>query len=178
MSIDNIKKYKLKIKVSEKILIPYSFISRNFYTNSLRFGFLMNKIENKYKVFLSSDLLRILLNLYNSPKLLKKLGILFDLHPKNIFQFQEIKQILFIDDFFEILAFLISKGLIIQTRDSKLNKILFYLMDDFKDLMESISEEILEPLLNERLELIQNLLDLWKPDKFLKFIHEEVRELI
>ncbi len=178
MSFSKVEEYKIQIKVSDKEYIPYSFISRDFYTNALRLGFIMYRMQEIKGIKFTSNLLRILLNLYNSPKILRNFSVLFSFKDSNIIKPQVENQLLFIEDFFTILSYLISKGLISQSKDTFSSKIFFSITMKFNKIIENVTPSELEPYLLEKLDLINNMLKQWIIDDFIKFIQEEVREIL
>ena len=171
-------KFTVKFSVSKSIANPISIESRRFYTNVMRIWFLLNNLKKNRKIQYTPQILRILLNLYNSNRNLIHLGLLFGI--KDIQSLgNKIKSSKRINPntFNQILGYLLSKKLIKNEINQKGN-LIFQTTEKLSNLLGIFDQKEIEPNLFLKLKIINSILSNWDTDNFLNFMKKEMRDLI
>lgn len=179
MTSSNSNQTRNRVFVSEEGLYPKSIISENYYTNSVRLGFIMLSLESNKSIQFTPIFLRLLLNLYLSPKKLWKTSIVLGLKTDYIPTRNDIEAKASLSSFYDILGLLLAKGLLsLDKKNSTTEQPVFKLKDKFQTLLKNFNNKNLEPNIIEKLELIKEIMSSWDSDDFIEFIKEELKDLI
>lgn len=178
MTMDNSNQIN-RVFVSEENLYPKSIISDNYYTNSVRLGFLMSTLENNRSIQFTPTFLRLILNLYLSSKKLWKTSIALGINSDYLPTSNAIENKVTISEFHEILGLLLAKGLIsIDKKKSNTDQPVFELENRFRDLIENFEDKNKEANMLKKIELIENIMKSWNSNNFIEFIKNELKDLI
>ena len=179
MTLNNSNQTRNRVFVSEEGLYPKSIISDNYYTNSVRLGFVMSTLESSRNILFTPTFLRLILNLYLSSKKLWKTGIALGFKVGYIPTSNDIEDKVSISGFHDVLGLLIAKGLItINKKKSKANQPVFELEDNFLRLLENFDDKNMETNMVNKLEQIKKIMMSWSSDNFIEFIKNELKDLI
>ena len=179
MTTNNSNHTKNRVFVSEEGLFPKSIISDNYYTNSVRLGFLISTLEGSRNIQFTPTFLRLILNLYLSSKKLWKTSIALGLKDDYVPTSDDIEDKATISGFHDVLGLLIAKGLITITRKkSTTDQPVFELEDKFRKLLENFDDKNKETNMLNKFELIKSIMKPWSSNDFIEFIKNELKDLI